>query len=134
MGANAGITQSCALGSGVSGAGTVHRPRRTGERRPDPIAEGSHRIVVGVGAGGACIRIYTPLLAAPLQQKLGQPVIVENRLRSGGLQLRALGRGSKARLRRRRSWLCLGMLLLRWHPCRNPCPSAAFEALSESAP
>ena len=41
-------------------------------------------IIVGVGAGGL-IDIYVRLLAAPLQQKLGQPVIVENKLGSGGL-------------------------------------------------
>ena len=41
-------------------------------------------IVVGVGAGGL-IDIYTRLLAGALQQKLGQPVVVENRLGSGGL-------------------------------------------------
>jgi tripartite-type tricarboxylate transporter receptor subunit TctC len=42
------------------------------------------RIVVGVGAGGL-IDIYTRLLAGALQQKLGQPIVVENRLGSGGL-------------------------------------------------
>jgi tripartite-type tricarboxylate transporter receptor subunit TctC len=41
-------------------------------------------IVVGVGAGGL-IDNYVRLLAPPLQQKLGQPVVVENRLGSGGL-------------------------------------------------
>ena len=41
-------------------------------------------LVVGVGAGGL-IDIFTRLLATPLQQKLGQPVVVENRLGSGGL-------------------------------------------------
>src|SRR5262245_49226332 len=42
------------------------------------------RLVVGVGAGGL-LDIYARLLAPVLQQKLGQPVIVENRLGSGGL-------------------------------------------------
>jgi tripartite-type tricarboxylate transporter receptor subunit TctC len=41
-------------------------------------------IVVGVGAGGL-IDVYTRLLAGALQPKLGQPVVVENRLGSGGL-------------------------------------------------
>jgi tripartite-type tricarboxylate transporter receptor subunit TctC len=40
-------------------------------------------IIVGVGPGG--LIIFVRLFAAPLQQKLGQPVIVENRLGSGGL-------------------------------------------------
>src|SRR5262249_35971912 len=40
--------------------------------------------VVGVGAGGL-IDIYTRLLATAMQPKLSQPVVVENRLGSGGL-------------------------------------------------
>jgi tripartite-type tricarboxylate transporter receptor subunit TctC len=42
------------------------------------------RLIVGVGAGGL-LDIYARLLAPVLQQKFGQPVIVENRLGSGGL-------------------------------------------------
>jgi tripartite-type tricarboxylate transporter receptor subunit TctC len=42
------------------------------------------RIVVGVAPGGL-LDIYSRLLTPALQDKLGQPVIVENRLGSGGL-------------------------------------------------
>ncbi len=51
---------------------------------PEPFPSKPVHIVVGVGAGGL-IDTFIRLLADPLQRQLGQPVIVENKLGSGGM-------------------------------------------------
>jgi tripartite-type tricarboxylate transporter receptor subunit TctC len=51
---------------------------------PEPFPSKPVHIVVGVGAGGL-IDTFIRLLADPLQQQFGQPVIVENKLGSGGM-------------------------------------------------
>ena len=81
MGVKAGITKSCAL---VLAFGTGLSITPAGAQAPASYPKQAIHIVVGVGAGGL-IDIYARLLAAPLQEKFGQPVIVENRMGSGGL-------------------------------------------------
>jgi len=79
MVAKAAMTKFCVLLLAFTSAASGARSQAPAAYPKQPI-----HIVVGVGAGGL-IDIYVRLLAAPLQQKLGQPVIVENRLGSGGL-------------------------------------------------
>jgi tripartite-type tricarboxylate transporter receptor subunit TctC len=50
---------------------------------PEPFPSKPVHIIVGVGAGGL-IDTFIRLLADPLQRQFGQPVIVENKLGSGG--------------------------------------------------
>src|SRR6476620_8073490 len=69
----------CALGLALVGLFAVPAQAQTGAYPTQTI-----RIVVGVAPGGL-IDIYSRLLAPILQNQLGQPVIVENRLGSGGL-------------------------------------------------
>jgi tripartite-type tricarboxylate transporter receptor subunit TctC len=64
----------------LTGALGIRAPAQSSAAYPaQPI-----HFVVGVGAGGL-IDIYTRLLATAMQPKLSQPVVVENRLGSGGL-------------------------------------------------
>jgi len=79
MVAKPAMTKFCVLLLAFTLAASAARGQTPAAYPKQPI-----HIIVGVGAGGL-IDIYVRLLAAPLQQKLGQPVIVENRLGSGGL-------------------------------------------------
>ena len=81
MRVKAGRANLCALILALAAA--LPMPAARGEPPAAYPSQPIH-IVVGVGAGGL-IDIYTRLLAGALQQKLGQPVVVENRLGSGGL-------------------------------------------------
>jgi tripartite-type tricarboxylate transporter receptor subunit TctC len=79
--AKAGTSKSCVLLLAFALASWAGAARA---QAPAAYPKQPVHIIVGVGAGGL-IDIYARLLAAPLQQMLGQPVIVENRMGSGGL-------------------------------------------------
>jgi tripartite-type tricarboxylate transporter receptor subunit TctC len=73
-----------ALASAAVAAIVALAPAAAHAQAPEPFPSKPVHIVVGVGAGGL-IDTFIRLLADPLQRQLGQPVIVENKLGSGGM-------------------------------------------------